>query len=194
MESFHRRASHKAKEKTMSDQFLGEIRIVPFNFAPYGWATCDGQIMPISQNTALFSLFGVNYGGDGKSNFGLPNFQGSVPISQGAGPGLTERLIGETGGSPTVTLLSSEMAAHTHNLIGDSDDANATDPTGALPGLPASSDPRNPGQLYNTSPPTKQMCLNGVSPFGGGLPHENMMPYLTLLFIVALSGVYPPRQ
>jgi len=178
----------------MSDQFLGEIRIVPFNFAPRGWATCDGQIMPISQNSALFSLFGVNYGGNGQSNFGLPNFQGSVPISQGDGPGLTPRTVGEVGGSPTVTLIASEMAAHTHNLIGDSDGATDATPVNMLPGVPASSDPRNPGQLYNTSRPSQAMYTGGVMPAGGSLPHDNMMPYLTLLFIVALEGIFPQRQ
>ena len=114
----------------MTDQFLGEIRIVPFNFAPIDWAMCQGQLLPISRYAALFSLLGTQFGGDGRSTFALPNFQGNIPVNQGSGPGLTPRDMGETGGSTNVTLLYSEMPAHGHFLQGDSDPADKTGPGG----------------------------------------------------------------
>jgi microcystin-dependent protein len=175
----------------MSSPFVAEIRIFPFNFAPTGWAFCNGQILSISQNTALFSLLGTNYGGDGRSTFGLPNLQGSSPISQGQGPGLSDRFIGESGGSPTVTLLASEVPPHSHNVaanIFDSGDANV--PTGNA--LAKSSN----ASVYSTSTtPAKLMAPGTLSAFpGGNQPHNNMSPYLTLNFCIALQGIYPPRS
>ena len=121
----------------MSNPFVAEIRIFPFNFAPTGWAFCDGQLLPISQNTALFSLLGVNYGGDGKSNFALPNLQGCTPMQPGQGPGLSLRDLGETGGTQTVTLLQSEMPAHTHTVRVTSGTDHLASPTSNIGGMPS---------------------------------------------------------
>jgi microcystin-dependent protein len=177
----------------MADQFLGEVRIVPFNFAPYGWATCDGQILPISQNSALFSLLGVNFGGNGTSNFGLPNLQGLTPIGQGDGPGLTPRVIGETGGSADVTLLSTEIPPHSHGTSGDTSTATSLVPTGCLPAAPVSIDPRNPSNLYDSGAATTPTYPNDVGPTGNNFPHTNMQPYLSLTFIISLTGIFPAR-
>jgi microcystin-dependent protein len=175
----------------MADPFVAEIRIFPFNFAPKGWAFCDGQLLPLSQNTALFSLLGTTYGGDGKSNFALPNMQGNVPMHPGQGPGLSLHDLGETGGSETVTLLESEIPAHQHFVRGhtaDPADNNKPDPALNL----AKS---NNGQAYQTSNAVGpvQMSPNILAPAGGDQPHNNMMPYLTFYFCIALQGVFPPR-
>jgi microcystin-dependent protein len=181
----------------MSNPFVAEIRIFGFNFAPKGWAMCDGQILPISQNTALFSLLGTNYGGNGTSNFGLPNLKGSVPIHVGAspGPGLSPYFLGQTGGEQNHTLIQQEMPAHNHNLNADRSTATSANPSnafyraGEFPGNP-------PGAVwaYNaaTSPSTS-LNPNTISLTGGNQPHNNMMPYLTMTFCIALQGVFPPR-
>jgi microcystin-dependent protein len=171
------------------DPFLAEIRIFPFNFAPKGWALCDGQILPISQNTALFSLLGTTYGGDGKSNFALPNLQGNAPMHPGQGPGLSLHDLGETGGSDTVTLLTSEMPSHTHSLRA------ATDPGDLNAPAPARSLARSDGGFAYQSTTTGLVPLaaSAITPAGGDQPHNNLMPYLTLTFCIALQGVYPPR-
>jgi microcystin-dependent protein len=171
------------------DPFVAEIRIFPFNFAPKGWAFCDGQIMPISQNTALFSLLGTTYGGNGTSNFALPNFQGCVPLHVGAqpGPGLNSYDLGETSGSDTVTLLNSEMPAHTHSVTAQTIDQGDN----RIPG-PALNLANQ--QIYNAAAPNVQMDQQAVSIVGGGQPHTNLMPYLTLNFCIALQGVFPPRS
>ena len=172
------------------DPFVAEIRIFPFNFAPKGWAFCDGQLLPLSQNTALFSLLGTTYGGNGKSNFALPDLQGNAPMHPGQGPGLSLHDLGETGGSETVTLLESEIPSHNHSY-------NAR-PTGAVPpqaspvGLaPARSNsrPYSPASVSANG----QMNFTGTGMSGGDQPHNNMMPYLTLNFCIALQGVFPPR-
>ncbi len=171
----------------MADPFVAEIRIFPFNFAPKGWAWCDGQLMPLSQNTALFSLLGTTYGGNGKSNFALPDLQGRAPMHPGQGPGLSLHDLGETGGSETVTLLQSEIPAHSHSVRASQADAIETRPEGQLlatgigVGMYAA-----PGALTQLSP-------NALTPAGGGAPHNNMMPYLTFYFCIALQGVFPPR-
>jgi len=172
------------------DPFVAEIRIFPFNFAPKGWAFCDGQILPLSQNTALFSLLGTTYGGDGKSNFALPNMQGNAPMHPGQGPGLSLHDLGETGGSETVSLLESEIPAHSHVVMANAAVGNRTTPaanaisrvTGSTPFVPSSA-----------NPPIIQMSGNSITPAGGDQPHNNMQPYLTLNFCIALQGVYPPR-
>jgi microcystin-dependent protein len=174
----------------MADPFVAEIRIFPFNFAPKGWAWCDGQLLPLSQNTALFSLLGTTYGGNGKSNFALPDLQGRAPMHPGQGPGLSLHDLGETGGSETVSLLESEIPVHTHTLRGNFNTADVNDPA------PARSLARsNPGQLYqsNTSANLTQMAPEALTPAGGDQPHNNMMPYLTFYFCIALQGVFPPR-
>ena len=175
----------------MADPFVAEIRIFPFSFAPKGWAFCDGQLLPISQNTALFSLLGTFYGGDGKSTFALPNLQGSVPIHAGQGQGLSIYDLGQSGGTETVTLLDTEMPLHQHSLMAlNSDVANLNGPSPqrslARSGL---------AQAYQTDANTGvvQMAFNAVGPTGGSLPHNNMMPYLTLAFCIAMQGVFPPR-
>lgn len=170
------------------DPFVAEIRIYPFNFAPKGWAFCDGQLLPLSQNTALFSLLGTIYGGDGKSNFALPNMQGNAPMHPGQGPGLSLHDLGETGGTETVTLLESEMPAHIHTLRAMTDIADQPIPT-ALRSIARS----NGGNAYNPTFAQSVMAFQALAPAGGSLPHNNMQPYLTLNFCIALQGVYPPR-
>jgi microcystin-dependent protein len=174
----------------MADPFVAEIRIFPFNFAPAGWAFCDGQLLPLSQNTALFSLLGTTYGGNGMSNFALPNIQGNAPMHPGQGPGLSLHDLGETGGSETVTLLESEIPSHSHALMATTQPGE--DPA---PG-PSEALGRSIGaSLYQTVTNTNlvQMSDSVLAPAGGDQPHNNMMPYLTLNFCIALQGVYPPR-
>ena len=172
----------------MSDKFVAEIRIFPFNFAPTGWAFCNGQLMPISQNTALFSLLGTTYGGDGKSTFALPDLQGSSPMQQGQGPGLSLRDLGELSGEQSVTLLVSEMPAHTHNV-----NAGAT-PNQLTPVNNVwASGQKGFGSFYVPPPANAPMSVTATSIAGGSLPHNNMMPYLTLNFCIALQGIFPPR-
>jgi microcystin-dependent protein len=173
----------------MADPFVAEIRIFPFNFAPKGWAWCDGQLLPLSQNTALFSLLGTTYGGDGKSNFALPDMQGNAPMHPGQGPGLSLHALGETGGSETVTLLQSEMPAHSHAMRAasqDNADVNLVSPT-------ASFAPSTGGTLYQDTANNTLLNDQALAPVGGDQPHNNMMPYLTLNFNIALQGVFPPR-
>jgi microcystin-dependent protein len=174
----------------MANPFLAEIRIFPFNFAPKGWAFCDGQILPISQNTALFSLLGTTYGGDGKSNFALPNMQGSAPMHPGQGPGLSLHDLGESGGSDTVTLLESESPSHSHSpqAVGQNALQSVPGPTNLL----AHS---NGAFAYqeNSSSGLVNMSFSAIAPVGGSQPHNNLQPYLTLNFCIALQGVYPPR-
>jgi microcystin-dependent protein len=174
----------------MADPFVAEIRIFPFNFAPKGWAFCDGQLLPISQNTALFSLLGTTYGGDGKSTFALPNLQGCAPMHPGQGPGLSLHDLGEIGGSETVTLLESEIPAHTHALRGSTDDADLLAPS-PVRSFGRSAD----GNAYQTlNAGLIPLAPQSLIPAGGNLPHNNMMPYLTLTFCIALQGVFPPRS
>jgi microcystin-dependent protein len=174
----------------MADPFVAEVRIFPFNFAPKGWAFCNGQLLPISQNTALFSLLGTTYGGDGKSNFALPDMQGNAPMHPGQGPGLSLYDLGESGGSQTVTLLQSEMPNHTHTLRGSVEDATQ----GTLSnGVTLSTSVG--GNMYQTTTNTNlvQMSAQALLQAGGDQPHNNMQPYLTLNFCIALQGVFPPR-
>ena len=170
------------------DPFVAEIRIFPFNFAPKGWAFCDGQILPLSQNTALFSLLGTTYGGDGKSNFALPNLQDNAPMHPGQGPGLSLHDLGETGGSETVSLLESEIPSHSHSLRGDTLDPADTN----VPSPNASFALSTGGALYQGTS-NVQLADAFLAPSGGDQPHNNMQPYLTLNFCIALQGVYPPR-
>jgi len=170
------------------DPFVAEIRIFPFNFAPKGWAFCDGQLLPLSQNTALFSLLGTTYGGDGKSNFALPDMQGNAPMHPGQGPGLSLHDLGETGGSETVSLLESEIPSHSHNVTASSQDGTDNHPVNNYPAQGVGIN------LYvNAGTTPVNMNDNALSPAGGDQPHNNMQPYLTLNFCIALQGVYPPR-
>jgi microcystin-dependent protein len=170
------------------DPFVAEIRIFGFNFAPRGWATCDGQLLPISQNTALFSLLGTTYGGDGRSTFGLPNLQGRAPMHPGQGPGLSLRDLGETGGSESVSLLQSEMPSHSHALRASSGDGTDQTPQGSYFATGVGI-----GQ-YAAANNLVALSPNALLTAGSGLPHNNMQPYLTVNFCIALQGVFPPRS
>jgi microcystin-dependent protein len=171
----------------MSSPFVAEIRIFACNFAPTGWATCDGQLLPISQNTALFSLLGTTYGGDGKSTFALPDLDGSTAIGQGDGAGLSQRFLGESGGEQFVTLLTSEMTNHDHFVT-----ANNQIGTDRTPG--GEDLARSKGMnLYGPSGTQVLMAPQATTPAGGSLPHNNMSPYLTLVYCIAMQGVFPPR-
>lgn len=172
----------------MADPFVAEIRIFPFNFAPKGWALCNGQLLPISQNTALFSLLGTTYGGDGKSTFALPDLKGSAAMHPGQGQGLSLRDLGEVAGSETVTLVSPEMPFHTHGLMGQATFGNSTDPTDKVWGRPFGG-----GSMYAAAGSVQTMAPQVVGPAGGDAPHNNMQPYLTFNFCIALQGVFPQR-
>lgn len=169
----------------MSDQFLAEIRIFPFNFPPTGWAFCNGQLMPLSQNTALFSLLGTTYGGDGKSTFALPDMQGNAPMQPGQGQGLSLRDLGEMSGVESITLLVSEIPIHTHAANGSDEDNASTIPVGHAYGKLS--------VAFRASGTLGTMAPQSLAPAGGGLPHNNMQPYLTLNFCIALQGIFPQR-
>ena len=179
----------------MSDQFVAEIRIFGCNFAPTGWAQCNGQLLPISQNTALFALLGTFYGGDGKSTFALPDLQGSVPVHQGQGPGLSEWFLGQQQGSEFVTLLESEIPAHSHSFNAlnvtstSADPANKTIARGNFSTGPQS----GAVAFYTTAAPNVQMGPTAIAVAGGSQPHNNMAPYLTLNYCIALQGIFPAR-
>jgi microcystin-dependent protein len=178
------------------DPFVAEIRIFPFNFAPKGWALCDGQIMPLSQNTALFSLLGTTYGGDGKSTFALPDLQGRAPMHPGQGPGLSLHDLGETGGSSTVTLLTTEIPAHNHEIKANAAPASFSGPVTATVGQVTTWSNAGVGNPNAYAPPgaLAPMAWNSNPIAGGSLPHNNMMPSLTVNFCIALQGVFPPRS
>jgi len=168
------------------EPFLGQLMLVPYNFAPQGWAFCNGQIMSIGQNSALFSLLGTTYGGNGQTTFALPDLRGRVAISAGQGPGLQNYSLGEVAGSESVTLISTQMPAHTH-LVGASTGSAQATPDNAFPGSDTST------QIYDLAASTT-MNPQMIQPAGGSQPHENRQPYLVLNYIIALQGVYPPRQ
>ena len=174
----------------MTDPFLAEIRMFGGNFAPVGWALCNGQLMSISQNTALFSLLGTTYGGNGQTSFGLPNLMGTAPMQQGQGPGLSARYLGEIGGEPYVTLLTSEMAQHTHTVNAFDNNGDQNSPAGAVWGQVLVGRQGTP--LYAPSP---NVMMNPMTTTvtGGSQPHNNMPPYLTVTFIIALQGIFPQR-
>jgi microcystin-dependent protein len=176
----------------MSSPFVAEIRIFGFYFAPKGWAFCQGQVMPISQNTALFSLLGTTYGGDGVSNFALPNLQGSAPMHFGQGPGLSPRDLGEEGGETTVTLLTTEMPQHNHAVACNSAAGGQNSPANNVWGMAKVG--RQGESFYSATPGSgPAMSPQAFSVAGGSLPHNNMPPYLTLNFCIALQGIFPAR-
>lgn len=168
------------------DPFIGEIRLFAGNYAPTGWALCAGQLIAIQTNTALFSLLGTYYGGDGRTTFALPNFEGRAPMHQGSGPGLTPRTLGETSGDPTVTLTTDQIPTHTHQLQASGDDVNLASPINASAGLA-------PTPAYRTDIDST-MSSAALATVGGGGPHNNEQPYLGLTYIIALQGIYPPRS
>lgn len=169
----------------MSEPFLGEIRLFPYTFAPRGWAFCAGQIMSIAQNTALFSLLGVTYGGNGQTTFGLPDLRGRVAVSSGQGPGLSNYTLGQVAGTETVTLTTNEMPMHNHLVNASSQASSASRPSGAVPSGGGAYTGASDGTVMNPS-------MIGVA--GGSQPHENLQPYLTLNYCIALEGIYPSRN
>jgi microcystin-dependent protein len=172
----------------MTDPFVAEIRIFPFNFAPTGWAMCNGQLLPISQNTALFSLLGTTYGGNGQSTFALPNLQGSAPMHTGQGPGLSQRVLGQMSGTTAVTLLQSEIPQHTHALNAQNAPGDTSSPAGNAYARAIGATPYQPPGGAQVA-----MAPQAVGVTGGSQPHNNMQPYLTLNFCIALQGIFPPR-
>ena len=175
----------------MADQFVGEIRIVGFNFAPVGWALCNGQILPIAQNAALFSLLGVNFGGNGTTNFALPNLQGLAPMDQGQGANLSQRFVGETAGEPSVTLLLNNIPSHNHTPKSAATDNSGTPgPTVAFAAGGRGKPPAYAPYLASAAAP---MAPTAVGLSGGNQPHNNMPPYLTVNFIIAMTGIFPSR-
>jgi microcystin-dependent protein len=174
----------------MADQFVAEIRMVACNFAPSGWAMCNGQLMAISQNTALFSLLGTTYGGDGRTTFALPNLQGRAIMHPGQGPGLSLHDLGETGGTETISLSTAQMPNHNHRLLATHTIGTTTSPANAAYAVGANAKP-----LYGPasgSPGT--MYASTLLPIGNGVPHNNMQPYLVMNFIIALTGIFPARS
>ncbi|PWJ58075.1 microcystin-dependent protein [Dyadobacter jejuensis] len=169
------------------DPFVAEIRIFPFNFPPRGWSWCNGQLLPLSQNTALFSLLGTTYGGDGRTTFALPDLQGRAPMHSGRGPGLTLRRLGEKGGTEKVTLLESEIPAHSHTVGLTPQPGEIADPSAHT--IARSSN----GAVFKAGNPTVNMSASSIASSGGGQPHNNLQPYLTTYFCIALQGVYPQR-
>ncbi len=172
----------------MSEPFIGEIKMFGGNFAPRGYAQCDGQLLPISQNTALFSLLGTQYGGDGRSTFGLPDLRGRAPVHQHPGPGLTSRDMGESFGSETATLQASHLPPHSHRQQASTSPASPAFGPSAAPGASATTN------FYGSGSPQVAMAAAAVGSTGGGQPHDNMAPFQVLNFIIALQGIFPPRN
>ncbi len=178
----------------MADPFLGEIRMFGGNFAPVGWAFCQGQLLPISQNTALFSLLGTTYGGDGVQTFALPDLRGRVPLGMGQGPGLSPYVEGQAGGAETVTLTTPQMPAHSHTVAA-TETQSTTDPKGAVPANTQPPTPGTPPKVYGASPDgktTMNSAMIGIT--GGNLPITVQQPYLAVNYIIALQGIFPSRQ
>jgi len=171
----------------MSEPFLGMIIIVPYNFAPRGWAFCNGQILPIAQNTALFSLLGTTFGGNGQTTFALPDLRGRVPNSSGQGPGLSSYDLGQVGGTESETLTINQMPAHNHQLGCFGDDANAAVPTNNVLA-------NAPNNMYATVAPNALMNPQSITNTGGSQPFSTLQPYLTLNFCIALEGIFPSRN
>jgi microcystin-dependent protein len=179
----------------MDNPFLGTISLFAGNFAPRGWALCNGQLMAISQNSALFSILGTTYGGDGVTTFALPNLEGRAPIHWGQGPGLTPRTIGESAGEENVTLISTQMPMHSHAVAASTTVGDQGSPTGNV--LAVSADPDSGGNPLNFIAPASAnttMAPGMIAPAGGSQPHDNMQPYLAVTFIIALSGIFPARN
>jgi microcystin-dependent protein len=179
----------------MSEPYVGEIRMAGFNFAPVGWAFCNGQLLAISQNPVLFTLIGTTYGGDGQSTFALPNLQGRIPINQGQGPGLSPYVIGQLAGSETVTLVAAQLPQHGHSLQANADAASTANPTGdylaqaRIPSLPSGGVP-----VYAPASAAAAMNAGAIAPSGASQPHDNMMPFQCVNFIISLFGVFPTQN
>ena len=176
------------------DSFLGQIIMFGGNFAIRGWATCDGQLLAVSQNNALFSLLGTTYGGDGRTTFGLPDLRGRAPIHQGQGSGLTNRPIGSRDGAETVTLDTTEMPAHNHEIFVESGDGDTSSPTGMVLAQALLSNRRDNQYAILPDPAEDTLDLDAVSVVGDDQPHENMQPFLTINYCIALTGIFPSRN
>jgi microcystin-dependent protein len=179
----------------MSDPFIGQITVFPYDFAPEGWADCAGQLLPIQQNVALFSLLGTTYGGNGSTNFALPNLSGRVPVSQGQAAGGSNYSLGAAGGGETVALTQATLPAHSHALNATTAEATTTAPAGALfaTALTAAGRQQNKGNIYNAAAPATALAPNAITAAGSSQPHNNLQPSLVLRYCIALQGVYPPR-
>lgn len=179
----------------MSEPFIGQITLFPYSFPPRGWADCQGQLLPISQYSALFSLLGTQFGGNGTSNFALPDLQGRVAIGQGNATGGSSYAIGEAGGVETVGLNSNSMGAHSHSLNAATSQGTTNAPAGAVLATVAKGTPRSAdkGNIYNAAAPNTTLVTASVAPAGGGLSHNNLQPTLTLRYCIALTGVFPSR-
>ena len=180
----------------MAEPFVGQITVYPYNFPPRGWADCAGQLMSISQNAALFSLLGTQFGGDGRSTFGLPNLQGTVPLGQGTAPGGSTYVMGETGGSENITLLFNSMPSHTHGANAITAHGTLDVPTGQLFATPETGVPPHgtTGPIYNVAAPDTTLIPASVQTAGGNQPHNNLQPFLVLRYCIALQGVFPTRS
>jgi microcystin-dependent protein len=172
----------------MSEPFVGEIRMFAGNFAPQGWAYCDGQLLAVSQNDALFSLFGTIYGGDGRTTFGLPDLRGRIPIHAGSGPGLTPRTLGSKSGAENVTVTVNQLPSHTHPMQATEELADSPNPGGQIAARSTTVD------LYINENPSSNLAATSITSTGGSQSHPNIMPFLCVHFIVALFGVYPSRN
>jgi microcystin-dependent protein len=182
----------------MSEPFLGQITVFPYTFPPNGWADCSGQLLPIAQNTALFSLLGVQYGGDGRTTFGLPDLRGRIPLGQGQLTGGGNYAMGETDGVEAVTLGIPTMPQHTHALNAATASGTTNNPAGMVLATPQVGGGRGPatdkGNIYNPAPPTTPLAASSVVPVGGSQPHNNIQPSLVLRYCIALQGVFPSRS
>nr|WP_294510987.1 tail fiber protein [uncultured Rhodopila sp.] len=180
----------------MSEPFIGQITLFPYTYAPEGWADCAGQLLPIPQNSILFALLGTAYGGNGTSNFALPNLNGRVAVGQGEAPAASDYVIGSEGGVETVTLTQGSLPAHTHALNATTAQATATSPAGALFANSITPDGReaNKGNIYNAANPDTALAANAIGPAGTSQPHNNIQPSLALRYCIALQGVFPMRQ
>lgn len=185
----------------MSNPFLGEIRMVGFNFNPRGWAFCNGQLLAISQNDALFALLGTTYGGDGQNTFALPDFRGRVPINQGQGQGLSSYVLGQLSGTESVTLTSNQLPQHRHSPVGNNVNASVDAPAAtAMPAKPVQQGGGTSANFYTDATKTpapgdyKPMQTGLITASGGNQPHDNMAPYLTINFVIALEGIFPSRN
>ena len=175
----------------MAEPYLAEIKMVSFNFAPRGWALCNGQLLPINQNQALFALLGTTYGGDGRTTFALPNLQGRAPVHAGQGAGLPDFVLGARSGQETVSLNSTHMPAHAHTLQASATPASANDPAGNVLAKKAKF---GVDMYHDDTGAVAQMSASALSPVGGSQPHDNMQPYLALNFVIALQGIFPSRN
>jgi len=173
----------------MSEPFIGQVIAVGFNFAPQGWALCDGSILPISQYEALFTLIGTQFGGNGTTTFGLPDLRGRAALGQGQGPGLQNYVMGEVAGVESVTLISNQVGAHTHPLSAASTATAQTPSSSVVLGTPDAATP-----IYATSGTVVSLSGNAVTPSPGGLPHENRQPSQTINYIISLFGIYPSQN